>query len=382
MSASTDILFALTGDVHRNSRALKQLRVFGAMGLHTTVLTLGDGPAPPNLPNTRLISVALPPARGPRHFWNVHQTFARHAEQVTARVYHASDLYVLPALNRARQRRQPTAKLVYDARECYPHVASTVGRPWVTAVWKRVERRALRHADAVFTVSDSIADWMVATYGIRRPQLLHNVPAYQAVPPTNDLREQLGLTDDTPIILHQGQMRKYRGCAWLVEAMAHVHDAHLVFLGRGLLQLELAARAEALGLSARVHFLPPVPPDALLPVTASADIGVTLLEDVCLNHRYALPNKLFEYLMAGLPVVASALPECRRVVEAHGVGHIVDPTDTAQLADTLRIMLAERVLWRQRVNQHVTTVFETFSWEMASQRLTETYTTLLAGDLL
>ena len=382
MPTSTDILFALTGDVRRNSRALKQLRVFGAMGLHTTVLTLGDGPTPPNLPNAHLIPVALPPARGPRHFWNVHQRFAQMAEQMAARVYHASDLYVLPALHRARQRRQPTAKLVYDARECYPHVASTVGRPWVSAVWKHVERRALRHADAVFTVSDSIADWMVTTYGIRRPQLLHNVPAYQSVPRTNALREQLGLPEGTPVILHQGQMRKYRGCTWLVEAMAQVPEAHLVFLGSGPLQPALLARTERLGLTARVHFIPPVPPHALLPVTASADIGVTLLEDVCQNHRYALPNKLFEYLMAGLPVVASALPECRRVVEAHGVGRVVDPVDTDQLAATFRTMLTDRTAWRHRVNQHVPTVFETFSWETASQRLTETYTTLLAGDTL
>ncbi|MEM1096585.1 MAG: glycosyltransferase [Bacteroidota bacterium] len=379
---TTDVLFALTGDVRRNSRALKQLRALGGMGLDTTVLTLGAGPTPPDLPNVQLVSVELPPARGPRHFWNVHRVFKQHAEQFSARVYHASDLYVLHALHQARQHRHSSAKLVYDARECYPHVASTAGRPWVTAVWERVERRGLRHTNAVFTVSDSIADWMAATYGGRRPQLMHNVPAYQSVARTNYLREHLDLSEDIPIVLHQGQMRKHRGCGWLVEAMAHVPGAHLVFLGRGAEQLVLEARADAIGISPRVHFMPPVPPDALLRVTTSADIGVTLLEDVCLNHRYALPNKLFEYIMAGLPVVASDLPECRRVVVPSGVGQVVEPTDTAQLAATLREMLAHRADWRRQVRQGASAVFETFSWEAASQRLTETYAALLAGETL
>lgn len=379
---TTDVLFALTGDVRHNSRALKQLRVLGAMGLQTTVLTLGKGPTPPALPNVRLVSAELPPARGPRHFWNVHRAFKQHAARFSARVYHASDLYVLHALHQARQRRHAGAKLVYDARECYPHVASTVGRPWVSSVWTRVERRGLKHVDAAFTVSDSIADWMVDTYGIPRPQLLHNVPAYQAVRSTNYLRECLGLSSETAVVLHQGQMRKHRGGGWLVAAMAHVPEAHLVFLGRGAEQPALAARAEALAIGHRVHFVSPVAPDALLPVTASADIGVTLLEDVCLNHRYALPNKLFEYLMAGLPVIASDLPECRRVVTPAPVGRVVDPANTAALAATLREMLADRVAWRQRVNQGAPSVFETFSWEAASQRLTETYAALLSREIL
>ncbi len=373
--SSPDVVFALTGDVRRNSRALKQLRALAALGATVEALTFGPAADEASLEaGIELRVLARPPGSGPRFFARVHRLFAQTARRIPARVYHASDLYTLPALHAAA--RQHGGRLVYDARELYPHVASTAGRPWVRAMWRLLEGRHIRHADAVFTVSDSIADRLAQAYGLPRPAVLHNVPPYRNVASSGYLREQTSAAPGTAVLLHQGQIQKDRGCLLLADAMRDVDSAVLVFLGGGPLKPMLRQHVRAAGLNERIFFLDPVSPDALLPVTASADAGITLLEDTCLNHRFALPNKLFEYLMAGLPVLASDLPEIRGVVEAFDVGCVVDPANRTALVEALQRMADDREA-RARWAANAPRVFETFSWEKASQRFKQAYQKLL-----
>ncbi|MFQ5568681.1 MAG: glycosyltransferase family 4 protein [Rhodothermales bacterium] len=372
---SPDVVFALTGDVRRNSRALKQLRALAALGLTTEALTLGPPARAPWLEEgVRLHVIPRPPGSGPRFFARIHRLFRQAAVHTPARIYHASDLYTLPAMHAAA--RQQGGRLVYDARELYPFVAATAGRPWVRWFWRMVEGRHIHRADAVFTVSDSIAEKLSRMYGVPRPTVLHNVPVNRDVTPSNYLRAQTGASPETVVLLHQGHIQKGRGCALLADAMRDIPGAVLVFLGGGPLKPVLQQQVETTGLHHRIYFLDPVPPDALLPITASADIGITLLEDTCLNHRFALPNKLFEYVMAGLPVLASDLPEIRGVVDTFGVGCLVDPADRTGLVKTLQRMVDDREA-RARWSAQTRQVFETFNWSTASQRLTRTYQDLL-----
>ena len=292
-----------------------------------------------------------------------------------ARVYHASDLYTLPA--QASRARRVHAKLIYDARELYPHVASTSGRPWIRWFWQAVERRFIRRADFVSTVSPSIAQHMASAYRIAPPVVLYNVPEYTEVAPSNRIREALAVPEEVPIILHQGNVQKHRGCFILAEAMQEVDNALLVFMGGGPLNKALQDHVHALGISDRVRFLPRVDPSVLLAYTASADVGVSLLEDTCLNHRYALPNKLFEYFMAGVPVLASDLPEIRRVVTQFNTGVLVDPSDKKEIARKLRSLLEEPGLLAS-LGANTRAVFETFNWEQASQEFVTRYISLLS----
>jgi glycosyltransferase involved in cell wall biosynthesis len=379
------VLFALTGDVRRNSRALRQLRVLSEMGLAVEALTLG----PPASANDEALVEGLtlrvlpnPPGSGPRYFWRVHRLFRREALATTARVYHASDLYVLPALAQAAKVRgvDSAAQLVFDSRERYPFVSSTAGKPLKQALWTAVEARYVPRADAVFTVSDSIAEHMAKSLGIARPEVLHNAPELpdQPVAP-GPLRALAGVPEGMPLVLHQGNARKGRGTMRLLEAAAEVPGVALVFLGRGEMRPALEARADALGVAGRVRFLDPVPPGDLLPLTAAADVGAALLEDTCLNHRFALPNKLFEYLSVGVPVLASDLPEMGAVVRRHGVGMVVDPSDRAALAEALRRMTSDAAA-RARWAAAAPSALETYRWSAASMRFAQTYRRFLAAS--
>jgi glycosyltransferase involved in cell wall biosynthesis len=371
------VLFALTGDVTRNSRALRQLRALADLGCQVTAVTFVRGePLASEAPGVTLRPVDLPPGSGPRHFLEIHRQLTAAVSDLRADVYHASDLYTLPALaTAARRHRVP---LVFDSRELYAHVASTSGRPWVRLFWHLIQSRFVPRADLVFTVSDSIADRLRDTYRIPRPIVSHNVPARTTpVRRTDLLRRSLALPPAIPIVLHQGRIQHHRGCEALVEAFQHVPDAVLVFLGDGPLRPAVESKVRQLHLEDRVHFLDPVPPSSLLSTTASADIGVTLLEDTCLNHRFALPNKLFEYLQAGLPVLASDLPEIRRVVLPFRVGRTVDPTDLHALSRTLREMAGAADL-RTEWGANTGRALETYSAERAFNQFRSAYSRLLS----
>lgn len=373
--ARTDVVFALTGDVRTNSRALRQLHALSDLGLQTCVISLGDSEdGGLDVPNASLVRLEPPQTSGPRFFRRVHKAVREAAAIRPARVYHASDLYVLPALSSAA--RTHGGRIVYDARELYPYVASTVGRPWVRLLWLLVERSYIRKADAVFTVSDGIADKLVELYGVPRPTVVHNA----SDPAGSSMRRSLRIAPDRSaaeaVILHQGQMRKDRGCELLVDAMRDVENAILVFLGSGPLRPELEKQASEAKISSRVRFVDPVPPSELLAYTSSADIGVTLLEDTCLNHYLALPNKLFEYLAANVPVIATDLPEIRNVVKTYDVGLLVQPGDRDDLVAALNQAILDKSL-RERWRRNIPAALETFNWTAASEHFLHVYQKLL-----
>ena len=131
-----------------------------------------------------------------------------------------------------------------------------------------------------------------------------------------------------------------------MAAMPGLPPCHLVYIGGGRLLAPLKGMAAARGLGGCVHFLPTVPLAELLAWTASADIGVQPIRNTCLNHLSTDSNKLFEYAMAGLPVVASDFPEIRRVVEAHDIGLLFDPETPGELAGALGRLIADGDLAR------------------------------------
>ena len=251
-------------------------------------------------------------------------------------VVHAHDAaMLLPGLV---GKRLTGAKLVYDSHEL------ATGVPYRDGRWERfvawIERVGVPRADAVITVSDGIADRLQALYALReRPTVVRNLTELSPPQvPTGRLRSKLGI-GDAPLVLHQGAPAEDRGCEVLIEAMDQLPGAHLCFLGSGERAYEGKLRANA---GERVHFVPSVPLLELLEHTADADVGVSLLQDTCENHRLALPNKVFEYVAAGVPVVMSDLPEARGLVERHRIGTTTAPSDPEGLATRLRAALSGR----------------------------------------
>jgi len=332
--AGTDIAFAMTGDVYRNVRALKQIRSLAARGHSVTALSLAGDAPPIALPDAvRVRTMPFPAGSGPGWFLDVHRGMRDMLSMLRPRHVHASDLYVLPAC--AAHARAGSRRLSYDARELYPHVASTAGKPWSTWFWRLLEGYYIRRAHTVFTVSNRIADHLAKMYAIPRPTIIFNAPDVR-IPPTvrTDIRSTIGLDSTVPLVVHAGQIRAGRGVDLLVGALPMMPHIHVALLGYGPAVEDMRELARAQGTASRLHVLEPVSPMDVPFFIRTADVGVTLLDDSCLNHRYALPNKLFDYFAAGLPVVASDLPEIMDVLRRFKAGIAARP-GTDQLGQAI-----------------------------------------------
>src|SRR5215212_4763186 len=261
--------------------------------------------------------------------------------RVRPTVVHANDWDALPIGYLIA--RLTGAKLIYDAHELWRDPAVHDGMPAALLdLGVRLEGWLARRADGVMTVSESIAADMAENMKIVKPQVVRNLPLAKqsAVLPESDeerpLRRQLGLSDKVPVVLYQGRVSVRNGVEILLEAFRWVNPLTvLVYLGYGPQVSSLKQQAKELGTGERVFFHPAVPPNVLLSYTADATVGVIPIKGCSLHYRYCLPNKLFESLQAGLPVVVSDLPEMAAVVKRYGVGEVFPDGNAESLARTL-----------------------------------------------
>jgi glycosyltransferase involved in cell wall biosynthesis len=329
-----------------DSRVRREAAALAAAGHEVCVVELAPVPEGEAVLDGFRRRSCLPPEWVRRRLpWRLYRlaflvSFVRVAVRTAPDVVHAHDAAMLvPGLLAARL---TGARLVYDSHELATSVPYRE-RTWAWLVGA-VERLVVRRCDAVITVSDGIAARLAERYRLPVvPAVVRNVSAL-GDGGRGGLRVRLGLGPGDPLVLHQGAPAPDRGCEVMVAAMSSLPGARLAFLGDpepGYGE-RLAAEIDRRGLSERVTMLPSVAIEELLAWTAESDVGVTLLQDTCENHRLALPNKLFEYIAAGVPVVAADLPEARRLIDAYGIGWCVAPDDPAQLAATLETALSER----------------------------------------
>ncbi len=267
-------------------------------------------------------------------------------------------------------------RLVYDSHEL--HMATghfaRMGRAR-RAVFRAEERAGAQRAEAVITVSDSVADGMVRELGIRRPRTVRNCSEWMPAPARSDrLRVELGVPTDRPIVLYHGGLVPTRGLETLLAAVPLLEGVQVVLMGDGRLRPALERRAAELELGDRVVFRAAVPPSELLAYVASADLGIIPTEPVVPNNRLSLPNKLFECLMAGLPVAASRLPEIEAIVEGEGVGRTFEPGRPEEIAEAVRQLLREDLdALGRRARSAATTRHR---WDLEESTLLDVYTEL------
>lgn len=302
-------------------------------------------------------------------------------------VWQGQALMALPVVRAAARRTH--GRFVYDMADLHTEAARIARMPgWFRRLVRDREAGWVREAAAVTAASDAMADEGVRWFRIPRPVVLLNTPVAwrpdEVLPQVPDrLRPAAGLDPDRPVILYQGGFSEDRGLEAFVGALdeAPLRDRAVtaVFLGYG--RLDAWLRAEAARRPGRLVILDAVPPDDLPDWTASATLGYVGIPPSTLNHQLTLANKLFEFVMAGLPVVVSEDTEHCRLVRAEGLGTCADVNSAASVATALAALLdlppAELVERRRHARE---VALARYSWEVRRGVLLDLYRRLATGE--
>lgn len=259
------------------------------------------------------------------------------------------------------------AKLVYDAHELETETAGLAGGR--KAVSKLVERVFIHVPDLIVVVGPGIERWYRERYSVASIIVLLNVPHYVEASASTVLRRQLAIPDDFRILLYQGGLSVGRGIEELIDA-AEVLGASkyaVVFMGYGPLEGKVREASTRLK---TVYYQSAVPPSELLRYTSSADVGIVSVQDSCLSYRLSLPNKLFEYIMGGLPVIVSSLPEMKAFVADNGVGCGIPTWGVEELVLALQTIESMR---GPDLNARIGNVALKYCWEREEEKLIAGY---------
>ncbi len=272
----------------------------------------------------------------------------------------ANDLDTLTAnFIASRIKRKP---LVYDSHEYFTEVPELINRPKVKRIWEWLEKKMVPKIDFAYTVCDSIAEIYRNKYGTDF-QVIRNVPKAATY-----FRKEESETKSEKIVIYQGAINVGRGLEQAILAMKQVAGAKLVIAGDGDIKSKLEKLAEREKLTDKVTFIGKIPLDELAALTSRASLGLSIEEDLGLNYRYALPNKLFDYIQARVPVLVSNLPEMAAIVNRYKIGEITTSLEPDVLAAKINSALTDRKK-REVWNANLPEAAKVLTWEIEEKKL-------------
>lgn len=318
--------------------------------------------------------IPLQNRKGKRRFMEMMWRMKTVSAQLKADVLHAHDLDTLwPASFYARKHNIP---LIYDSHELYLESTGLKGRQATKWAWAWLEKRLIPQADTVITVCDGIADYLQSRYPLRsKPQVIRNfstVPDSRRPLPTEhasfSMLANLRLHCDT-VGIYSGLMQHGRGLNQIVQAVKSVEKFGALFCGTGPLLSELQNLVKTENLESRIRFTGQLDHDILYPLMQQCDLGFCYIEPISLSYYFALPNKLSEYIQAGIPVIGSQVPEIKKLVENYHIGHLAG--NHQELATLLQA--AEKLKNDKHLQAGIKEAQEVLNWEREKMKLIKLY---------
>lgn len=238
---------------------------------------------------------------------------------------------------------------------------------------EKKEMNLINNANVIIMVSNGCSQFTSEKYGIALPTVIMNTPDFDpAKLQIRDLRQELNIPSSNIVLVHQGSLQKNRGIEQTIEAIKDIPNVTYVIIGYGQHRPFLENYVEQAGLTEKVKFFGPVPADQLIEWAASADIGICTIVGKTKSYLYSMPNKLFEYTMAGLPVIASNYPDLGTFVTENHMGITCDPESPVSIADAVHVLLADPKL-RNELASGAKVARDTFNWQHEQKKLLAIY---------
>ncbi len=346
------IILAVTNDISTDQRVIRTAHTLQKTEARITIIgrRFRHNKYIPD-PRFRAIRMNLIFNKGPFFYaeYNIRLFFLLLA--MSADVLVSNDLDTLPAIYLASKIKR--TGLVYDSHEYFTEVPELVSRPFIRSIWLKIEQWIFPRLTNVMTVNDSIAEIYTSKYNVA-VKVVRNLPFSADLSKPAMIRKQWGIPDDVIVFLFQGAgINVDRGAEESIDAISLVPGAVLVFVGGGDVIQQLKKKVVFNNIDEKVFFIPKQPLAELIRFTRMADFGLTLDKDNNLNYKYSLPNKLFDYIQAHLPILATDLPEVKNIIEKYDVGLITSSCDPHILAKKMIDIISDEerlVRWKKNLN--------------------------------
>lgn len=273
----------------------------------------------------------------------------------------SNDLDTLPACFFASSIK--STDLVYDSHELFSEGPELQGRKFVQGFWRRLENYFLPKIKKSYTVSQSIVEFYDDKYQ-NKMGLIRNIPLKKDVLEVDEVR----FPTKNRTILYQGVLNPGRGLKPMIKALEFIDNLDLIIIGYGKVEDELKTFVSENKMNNRVYFLGRVSRDKLFNYTKQATLGMVLEEPLGLSFKYSLPNKLFDYIHAGIPIIAGNLPEISRIINTYKVGVIVNDYAPKTIAKTIQNLLKDDALLSE-IKKNQQKAKEVLCWEIESKKL-------------
>lgn len=271
----------------------------------------------------------------------------------------AEDLYCLPVCIIAGKLKG--AKVIYDCRELFGFLAGLKNKKFIQKFWSRIERLFIRKADLILTTGEMDSEFIRKQYNLHTDLVIRNLPLYKKSESPVDYYSLLGIDRSKKVLLYQGVILHGRGLKMIFEFLKTSDDFVLVVLGSGEMIGYYKNLSSQMKLDDKVFFVGKIPQDKLMDYTAGAFVGLSLIENISKSYYYALPNKLFEYIMAEIPVIATDLPQMKKIIDDYKVGLSVNENDIGELRNALQ-RLKEDVEFYNRIKSNCKIASEKLNW--------------------
>lgn len=254
-----------------------------------------------------------------------------------AHIYFAEDIYTLPLIVFWGKLRK--AKIFYNSREIYAFIGGLRNRPILQKFITSIEKYFVQKVDLVLTTGEMDTEFLKNFYHLNNVITVRNIPLYQSPTFNFDFRKEYNIPNEKKILLYQGILIDGRGIAIVIRALQKIQNAVFILLGDGSEKVKYINLAKKLNVNDKVFFAGSIPQNELINYTSSADIGLALIENISISYYHALPNKLFEYIMAKVPVISCNLPQMKNIVEKYKVGKVINLENENEVVQTIQEMI-------------------------------------------